>query len=116
MTDGRCPGCGVVRPELDRETHPYVGASAACWMEFGEINWALPPTAFGRLMIDAYVIQHPGRLEPPEPNGEPAIFDVAAALGTDDAPDACERYVRSIWAAWASHQDTVEAWAKPFNP
>jgi Family of unknown function (DUF5946) len=53
-------------------------------------------------------------LEPPERNGERTIFDVDEALGTNDAPDVIERYVRSIWAAWGQHHDTVEAWAGPF--
>lgn len=54
-------------------------------------------------------------LEPPVPNGELTVFDVAAALGTDDAPDVIERYVRSIWAAWAQHHDTVEGWTRLFR-
>lgn len=144
---------------VDGATHPYVGASSACWTQFGEINWSLPPTAFGRLVVDAYMVQHPGVperramqsvglhltglclvlehglspgalsttlqrilesppewrwLEPPEPNGELTVFDVAGALGTEDAPDVIERYVRSIWAAWAEHHDTVEGWAQRF--
>ncbi len=53
-------------------------------------------------------------LEPPEPNGELTIFDVAAAPGTDDAPDVVERYVRSIWTAWTQHHDSIEAWAQRF--
>ncbi|MEX1296190.1 MAG: DUF5946 family protein, partial [Candidatus Limnocylindrales bacterium] len=154
-------GCGAKRPAIDGPTHPYVGASSACWTQFGEVNWVLPPTTFGRLVVDAYMLQHPGVperrsvqsvgvhlvglclvlehglapgelstmlqrilatppewrwLEPPAPNGELTIFDVAGALGTDDAPDACERYVRSIWAAWAQHHDTVEAWARGSTP
>jgi hypothetical protein len=137
-----------------------VGASSACWTQFGETNWALPPTAYGRLVVDAYMVQHPGVperraiqsvgahlvglclvlehglsaaelsvmlqrivesppewrwLEPPEPNGELTVFDLAAAVGTDDAPDVCERYVRSVWAAWAPHRETVEAWATRFT-
>jgi hypothetical protein len=134
-----------------------VGASAACWTQFGEIDWAPPPTTFGRLVIDACMVQHPGQperraiqsvglhltglclvlehgltagelsttlrrimesppewrwLEPPEPNGELTIFDIAAVVGSDDAPDVCERYVRSTWAAWARHHDTVDGWAR----
>lgn len=148
-----------MRPAIDGAVHPYVGAASACWTQFGEVNWALPPTSFGRLVIDAYMVQHPGVperraiqsvgthlvglclvfehglpagelsrmlqrileappewrwLEPPMPNGELTIFDIAAAVGSDDAPDVCERYVRSIWSSWAQHHDTVEAWALPF--
>ena len=155
-----CPGCAAQRPPVDGATHPYIGASSACWTQFSEINWALPTTTFGRLVIDAYMVQHPGVperrtiqsvgahlvalclvlehglpaielsatlqrivespaewrwLEPPEPHGELTMFDVAAALDTDDAPDVCERFARSIWAAWAQHHDTVESWARPFD-
>ncbi len=159
MSDGRCPGCGVERPVIDGATHPYVGASSACWTQFAEVGVSLPPTPMSRLVTDAYMVQQPGVrerraiqsvgvhlvglclvlehglptgdlsrmlqrilasppewrwLEPSVPNGELTIFDVAAALGTDDAPDVCENYVRSIWTAWTQHRDTVEGWAQRF--
>lgn len=56
-----CPGCGEALPEIDGATHPYVGASSACWTRFAEINSALPPaTPLRRLVTDAYMVQHPG--------------------------------------------------------
>jgi Family of unknown function (DUF5946) len=63
-----CPGCGVVLPEYDGPTHPYIGASAACWAlygellayEYGEIGY---PECH-RLTIDAYAAQHPGKRDP----------------------------------------------------
>jgi hypothetical protein len=52
---------------------------------------------------------------PPVPDAELTIFDIAAALGTDDAPDVLERYVRSILVAWVQHHEAIGAWARPFN-
>jgi hypothetical protein len=63
-----CPGCGVVLPEYDGPTHPYIGASAACWALYGELL-AFEYAELGypechRLTVDAYAVQHPGRREP----------------------------------------------------
>jgi hypothetical protein len=56
-----CPGCGEWLPDLDGATHPYVGASSACWTRFADINAMLPPvTPLRRLVTDAYMVQHPG--------------------------------------------------------
>ena len=60
-----CPGCGAryLRQGLD-ETHPYIGASPACWATFGEVlarEFADP--SFGRVhrhTVDVYAVQHPG--------------------------------------------------------
>jgi hypothetical protein len=59
-----CPGCGLDLPEHDGPTHPYIGASPACWAlygellarEYGELNY--PPSH--RLTVDVYAVQHPG--------------------------------------------------------
>jgi hypothetical protein len=57
----RCPGCGDVLPVVDGATHPYVGASSACWTRFAEIGATLPPvTPLRRLVTDAFMVQHPG--------------------------------------------------------
>jgi CTP:molybdopterin cytidylyltransferase MocA len=60
-----CPGCGArYLPHAVDETHPYIGASPACWATFGEIlarEFADP--AFGlmhRHTVDVYAVQHPG--------------------------------------------------------
>jgi len=56
-----CPGCGDALPVVDGATHPYVGASSACWTRFAELNATLPPvTPLRRLVTDAYMVQHPG--------------------------------------------------------
>jgi hypothetical protein len=62
-----CPGCGVVLPEYDGPTHPYIGASAACWALYGELlahQYAeLGYPECHRLTLDAYAVQHPGKRE-----------------------------------------------------
>jgi hypothetical protein len=63
-----CPGCGVVLPEYDGPTHPYIGSSAACWALYGELlahEYAeLGYPECHRLTVDAYAAQHPGKREP----------------------------------------------------
>jgi uncharacterized protein DUF5946 len=63
-----CPGCGVVLPEYDGPTHPYIGASAACWELYGELlayeYGELGYPECHRLTVDAYAVQHPGKRGP----------------------------------------------------
>jgi hypothetical protein len=49
-------------PVVDGATHPYVGASSACWTRFTEVNASLPAalSPLRRLVTDAYMVQHPG--------------------------------------------------------
>ena len=60
-----CPGCGTryLPQELD-ETHPYIGASPACWATFGEVlAREFGDITFGRVhrqTVDVYSVQHPG--------------------------------------------------------
>ena len=55
-----CRGCGDGLPRTGGATHPYVGASAACWSQFAEAGVTLPPAPLRRLVTDAYMVQHPG--------------------------------------------------------
>jgi CTP:molybdopterin cytidylyltransferase MocA len=60
-----CQGCGVLlAPQQDGPTHEYLGASAACWMAFGELAAReFGEMGYGRLhrnTVDAYAVQHPG--------------------------------------------------------
>lgn len=60
-----CPGCGArYLPQVLDETHPYVGASAACWATFGEVlAREFGDVTYGRLhrtTVDVYAVQHPG--------------------------------------------------------
>jgi CTP:molybdopterin cytidylyltransferase MocA len=60
-----CPGCGaLLPPQPGGPTHEYIGASAACWMAFGELEAReFGEPGFGRLhrhTVDVYAVQHPG--------------------------------------------------------
>jgi CTP:molybdopterin cytidylyltransferase MocA len=60
-----CPGCGArYLPHVADETHPYIGASPACWAAFGEVlAREFGDPAFGpvhRHTVDVYAAQHPG--------------------------------------------------------
>jgi CTP:molybdopterin cytidylyltransferase MocA len=60
-----CPGCGaLLAPQRDGPTHEYLGASAACWMVFGELEAReFGEPGYGRLhrhSVDVYAVQHPG--------------------------------------------------------
>lgn len=56
LPESACPGCGWVAPESSGPTHPYIGASAACWARYGE----LLAERVGHLAVDTYAAQHPG--------------------------------------------------------
>ena len=68
MTGSACPGCRLVREEVDGPTHAYVGASAACWAIFatwsGGSGQAPAVPGVRQLVLDAYMVQHPGVPEP----------------------------------------------------
>lgn len=59
-----CPGCGALTPDRDGPVHPYLGASAGCWADYGEVlakeysEFRYP--SVHRLTVDAYSVQHPG--------------------------------------------------------
>lgn len=60
-----CPGCGArYAPHPTDETHPYIGASPACWASFGELlAREFQDRAYGRIhrhTVDVYAVQHPG--------------------------------------------------------
>lgn len=60
-----CPGCGArYGPHSTDATHPYIGASPACWSAFGELlAREFQDPAYGRIhrhTVDVYTVQHPG--------------------------------------------------------
>lgn len=61
----RCPGCLVELPEFDGPVHAYIGASPACWAQFGLLlaREYQDPAWFRahQITVDAYAAQHPGR-------------------------------------------------------
>ena len=60
----RCQGCGVVLPAHAGPTHPYIGASPACWALFGELlarEYGDPEYfRLHQVTVDTYAVQHPG--------------------------------------------------------
>jgi hypothetical protein len=65
MSEQRCPGCGAAYQPIDGPpSHPYIGASAACWSAFGGLlAREFGDVAYGRVhrhSVDAYAAQHPG--------------------------------------------------------
>jgi hypothetical protein len=157
-----CPGCGLVLPEYDGPTHPYVGCSAACWALYGELlareYGQLGYPECHSLTIDAYGAQHPGKRErrsirsvgshlcglylvfergvdgpgatalknrvlatstpfvwlpPPAPNGAMTVRDVLASEDREGHCELVEHWARSVWDAWALHQETVRDWVEP---
>lgn len=60
----RCPGCGLVLPAGVGRTHPYIGASPACWALYGEVlarEYSDRDYArLHQLTVDTYAVQHPG--------------------------------------------------------
>lgn len=61
---GACPGCGLDLPGSDGPSHPYYGASPACWELYGRALERAYGDATCRdvlqLVVDAYAWQHPG--------------------------------------------------------
>lgn len=59
-----CPGCRALLPVSEAPTHPYIGASGACWDLFSNLHNGneppLMPGPYNGLLIDAYAAQHPG--------------------------------------------------------
>ena len=64
MAEHPCPGCRLSLPIHDGPTHPYIGASPACWALFGDVlAREFSDFRYGRIhgtTVDAYAVQHPG--------------------------------------------------------
>ncbi len=59
-----CPRCGALVPDVDGPVHKYVPSAPGCWRIFGEVQAEEArrfryPQAH-RLVVDAYMAQHPG--------------------------------------------------------
>jgi hypothetical protein len=65
VSDGACPGCGLVLPLLDDVLQPPAGSSASCWcvsLEVAGFEAEHPELlALHQLLVDAYGAQHAGR-------------------------------------------------------
>ena len=59
-----CPGCGLVLVVRAAPTHPYIGASPACWALYGEVlarEYGDPNySRLHQVTVDTYAVQHPG--------------------------------------------------------
>lgn len=59
-----CPNCYALLPAVDGPTHRYIGASAACWELYTNLNNGgeppLAPSSHNTLLVDAYAAQHHG--------------------------------------------------------
>jgi uncharacterized protein DUF5946 len=59
-----CVGCGARVPDIEGQTHRYLGASPGCWAIFGEITEKeYSDYHYGRvnqLTVDAYCVQRSG--------------------------------------------------------
>lgn len=71
MNDSRitsCVGCGALLEEREGPTHRYMESSPACWAVYGEVlarEYASPDLMdIHRLSVDAYAVQHPGKVSP----------------------------------------------------
>lgn len=66
-TSSACPGCGLQLPLNGGETHPYIGASPACWALYGVVlarEYGDPEyMRIHQLTVDTYAVQHPGLAE-----------------------------------------------------
>ena len=111
----RCDGCGLVLPVRAGPTHPYIGASPACWALFGEVlarEYGDPEySRLHQVTVDTYAVQHPGVPE------RRAIQSVALHLITlclvlEDAADPAEGpKLHKRLAGWPSFH-----WLEPPSP
>ena len=64
MPNTRCRGCNALVPDIEGPVHKYVSSAPGCWKVFGEVQadeslrFRHPPEH--RLVVDAYMAQHPG--------------------------------------------------------
>lgn len=99
-----CPGCGLVLPAPDEgggATHPYIGATPACWALYGELlareYGELAYQSVHRLTVDAYAAQHPGRSERRSRQSVAVhLMRLCLALERGATPDFSKRLMRSL--------------------
>jgi hypothetical protein len=78
-----CDGCGAVVADIDGPVHAYVPSAPGCWRAFGEVQadeaarFGYPPAH--RLVVDAYMAQHPGHGQ--DRRDRQSVFVHLVALG-----------------------------------
>lgn len=66
------------------------------------------PSEIGRLVADPSALRW---LEPPPPDRQRTVLDVASARNLKEHRLRVEWWARSIWEAWSDHHDTIRGWA-----
>ena len=64
-----CVGCEApLVPDVDGQTHRYIGASPGCWAAYGDLSGKeagdFRYMRFHQITVDAYCAQHPGEPSP----------------------------------------------------
>jgi hypothetical protein len=98
----RCPGCHARVPDIDGPVHAYVPSAPGCWRIFGEVQadellrFGYPPEH--RLVVDAYMAQHPGEGQDRRDRQSVFVHLVAlcALLERSVAPDQVTRLLGSL--------------------
>lgn len=129
----RCPGCAASFPRFDGATHPYIGATAACWTLLSAVLAGAGPPAellrestvasvrvsgltavphTGVLLLDAYAAQHHGTPSPQSIQSVAVhLLVLHGVLARGAAPDA------ALWIRrQAVRRKGVFAWLSPPEP
>jgi len=108
-----CPGCGLELPRTGGQTHPYIGASAECWGQYGELlaldYGELDMPDFHRLTVDTYAAQHPGE---PGRRAEQSVAVHLAGLYLVLERDADPDYVHRLFPT-LTEKERPFGWLEP---
>jgi hypothetical protein len=66
------------------------------------------PAEIGRIMVDPAEFRW---LEPPPPEGQRTVLDVAGARNLREHRGRVEWWARSVWEAWSDHHESIRRWA-----
>ena len=129
----RCPGCAATFPTVDGATHPYIGASAACWALYSAVLAGGEPPP--HLLANSKVVPVKVTASPSHPNANLLLVDAYAAQHHGDpSPQAIQsvavhllvlhgvlsRMVAPEAALWirrrAMRRKGVYAWLSPPPP
>jgi hypothetical protein len=77
------------------------------WLERG-IEAKRIPAEMGRLVVDLGEFHW---LEPPGPQGQRTVLEVAGAKSLREHRSRVEWWARSVWESWSDHHDVIRRWA-----
>jgi hypothetical protein len=66
------------------------------------------PAEIGRMVVDLTLFHW---LEPPSPEGQRTVVDVAGARNLREHQARVKWWARSVWEAWSDHHETIRRWA-----